>query len=698
MATISSNAPDIAQFLATIPGTIDSGLAKNAMAGLTQKLAGLGAPVATSSTPGSGFPVTATYANGVVMSLSGSINGVGADATVTVTGMRILDQQGRFDFGFVGQLTVGIAEFLESGIAGFDSGGVTHLWVRSPDLSADIHGRFGLDQSSANSKFTSYSLSAKSEGKVLWKAAVAGNMTESDGTVRSFTLSNAKGEFLKVTDASLDFSDFDSMDTFAEQVSLALVGDDMLTGTANGDLLNPGTGNDTVSGGGGSDTLVLDGSESNYFIAQLGATQYVVTRLSTGETDTLLNVEKVQYASGDAVALTADATAAADSYAGTDGADFFNGVGGDDTLAGAAGNDKLLGGLGNDALDGGAGDDTLEGGEGNDTLTGGSGTDRLDGGRGNDVYVVSAATATIVEAAKGGGIDKVQTDLATLASLADNVEILEYTGSDNFNGTGNALGNLMLGGAGNDSLDGGAGVDTLRGGDGDDMLTGGLGNDFLEGGLGNDSYVVDSAADKVIEKAGAGTDGITTALANCVLGTNIENLALTGSTRYNGVGNGLDNAMAGGAGGGMLNGLGGNDTLTGGAGNDRLLGGTGNDQITGGTGNDTLEGGQGADTFTFATLSGSDIVKDFASVQGDKLVFDAAVFVHAAGALVDGEFVAGANLIAAQTAAQHFIYDTKTGRLFYDADGNGTASEAILVATLGLTAHATLAATDFAFA
>ncbi|MBW9056740.1 protease, partial [Rhizobium mesosinicum] len=66
-----------------------------------------------------------------------------------------------------------------------------------------------------------------------------------------------------------------------------------------------------------------------------------------------------------------------------------------------------------------------------------------------------------------------------------NVENLTFTGSGNFAGTGNALANIITGGAGNDTLDGGAGADTLI------------------GGAGDDTYIVDAASDVVTEAAGA---------------------------------------------------------------------------------------------------------------------------------------------------------------------------------------------------
>ena len=86
------------------------------------------------------------------------------------------------------------------------------------------------------------------------------------------------------------------------------------------------------------------------------------------------------------------------------------------------------------------------------------------------------------------------------------------------------------------------GNDELVGGTGDDTLDGGTGKDRMLGGVGNDTYVVDSAGDKVIEAAGAGTDLVRSAIGY-TLGANLENLTLTGSATLGGSGNALDNQL-----------------------------------------------------------------------------------------------------------------------------------------------------------
>ena len=196
----------------------------------------------------------------------------------------------------------------------------------------------------------------------------------------------------------------------------------------------------------------------------------------------------------------------------------------------------------------------------------------MTGGAGNDTVFVDSTT-DIVNEQVGFGTDTVNTTLFGY-TLGATVENLTFIGAGNFSGTGNTLGNTIIGGGGADTLNGG------------------VGNDTMIGGTGNDLYVVDSVNDVIIENAGEGTDQINTTLNSYSLATlvNVENLAFTGATgnlNFIGTGNAANNIISGSVGNDTLNGGAGNDTLNGGAGNDTLDGGTGNDSMTGGAGDDT---------------------------------------------------------------------------------------------------------------
>lgn len=151
----------------------------------------------------------------------------------------------------------------------------------------------------------------------------------------------------------------------------------------------------------------------------------------------------------------------------------------------------------------------------------------------------------------------------------------------------------------------GAGNDTVVAAGGNDTLIGGIGADSLVGGGGDDLYYIDDVLDRVLERAGGGTDRVVSSIS-LVLFAEVEHLTLAaGSGAINGtgnlldneiIGNGLDNRLTGGEGNDTLSGLAGADTLIGGNGADLLRGGPGADQLRGDSGADTLDGGADADT------------------------------------------------------------------------------------------------------
>jgi serralysin len=127
-----------------------------------------------------------------------------------------------------------------------------------------------------------------------------------------------------------------------------------------------------------------------------------------------------------------------------------------------------------------------------------------------------------------------------------------------------------------------------------------------------------------------------------------------------------------------------------------INGGAGNDTIKGYGGNDTLIGGAGEDTFNFnAGLDAAtnvDTIGDF-NVADDTVQLDNVVFtaLAATGALASGFFRANATGTA-QDSNDYIVYETDTGKLFYDADGNG-AGAAIQFATLA--GNQAITAADF---
>ncbi len=315
-----------------------------------------------------------------------------------------------------------------------------------------------------------------------------------------------------------------------------LEGNDTIYGLEHNDYIDGGTGADTMAGGAGDDTYLVD---------QAGDT---IVELANEGNDTV--IASYSYSLQDNVENLVLNGSAAITGTGNAQNNVIQGNELDNTLSGLGGNDTLYGGDGNDVLDGGEGDDTLSGGTGDDILDGGAGVDVMIGGAGADIYIVDNSNDVATEDTPDDGIDTVR---SSVTYQLDNsaIERLELVGDADIDGTGNNYDNEIVGNSGNNRLDGRGGADTLAGGDGDD------------------TYVVDQS-DTVIEVAGEGTDTVE-ARFDYTLGSNLENLTLTGYGSLNGTGNELDNVLRGNSYNNILDGQGGADTMVGGAGDDTYI-------------------------------------------------------------------------------------------------------------------------------
>lgn len=382
-----------------------------------------------------------------------------------------------------------------------------------------------------------------------------------------------------------------------------------ITGNGNANTLDGGTGADSLIGAAGDDVYIVD---------NLGDT---VVELTGEGTDTVRSsVSYTASAFVDNVVLTGTANSNA---TGNGDVNTLTGNAGNNTLDGGAGIDTMIGGAGNDAygvdsssdvitevagqgndtvrasityvlsanlenltltgssningtgtaldnvLTGNDGDNILNGLAGNDTIDGGEGEDEMVGGIGNDSYIVDDAGDVVLENASEG-TDTVMSDISF--TLGTNVENLTLTGTGDVDGTGNSVVNILIGNAGNNTLNGDAGADVMI------------------GGAGDDTYIVDVIGDNIVEQAsGGGIDTVRTDISY-TLGSNVEELILTGSANVNATGNTLNNYLEGNTGNNTLDGKAGADSMAGGDGNDVYLIDNAGDFVNefGNTGIDTI--------------------------------------------------------------------------------------------------------------
>lgn len=338
---------------------------------------------------------------------------------------------------------------------------------------------------------------------------------------------------------------------------------------------------------------------------------------------------------------------------------------------------------------------------------------------GNDSY--SILTHYIWD---GAGVDTVSAATQTVTVRIDLRE-----GSWNYVGSKSssilAAGQSFIGfGSVIENATGGKANDTLIGNSIGNRIDGGLGVDTMTGGDGSDSYYVDNVGDIVKETnaviSTGGSDTVNSYLNAYTLTALVENGRILSTVAANLLGNGLNNVLYAGVGSNVLDGLVGSDTVsyasattavtvslvsassqaTGGSGfdtllnienltgsnfNDKLTGNSGANILNGALGSDTLDGGAGNDVFRLSSalsVSNIDRINGYV-VANDTIQLENAIFSK----LLTTGVLSGANFIANVTGApvdanDYITYETDTGILRYDVDGNG-AGAAVKFAIIG---------------
>jgi Ca2+-binding RTX toxin-like protein len=293
---------------------------------------------------------------------------------------------------------------------------------------------------------------------------------------------------------------------------------------------------------------------------------------------------------------------------------------------------------------GNSGVNTIEGRGGNDTIDGGRGNDTLNGG--DQIDTVSFESWDPAAGELTSRLDSIRIDLGAVGgqgSATWSLTGITVVETDTLFGFENVRGSNRA-----ETILGTAGDNTLEGRGGNDVLDGRGGADTMRGGLGDDTYLVDNAADAIIENGGQGIDTVRSSVSYTLTsGADVELLATSNDSGTAGL------TLLGNANGNVVQGNNGNNILGGDGGNDELIG----------------LGGQ--DRFLFSTAldaaSNVDVLSDF-NVADDTIVLQATVFTGLGSSVDAGEFVIGT---AAQDATDRIIYNNQTGELFFDRDGVG---------------------------
>ncbi len=404
-----------------------------------------------------------------------------------------------------------------------------------------VDGGAGVDTLSGGDGNDTYILDLKiSAGSINFDDTV----TEYSGTSQGIDTIKLRGSatLSSTIDVSLNrWTNIENIDASATGTTkLTLKGNDednTLIGNNAANILEGGLGNDTLNGGAGADRMIGGKGWDTYYVDNIG--DVIIEQVNS---DTFLADEGVD-------TILSSISLSLVNYANVEYL----------TLLGTA----HLNATGN------ASSNLLIGNSGNNILDGGGNRDDMQGGAGNDTYIVDDINDQAIETIAGaaGGIDIVLSSVSF--ALNYNVENLTLTGTENIDGYGNELNNIIRGNAGNNRLSGGW--------DGSDTLIGGAGNDIYEV-----TYLFASAAkpvtqDTVIESLNAGIDSIILSAAGnnglmnkYLMPLNVENL--DANNTYGAFSHFIGNSLA--------NYIIGNDyshTFDGGAGVDTLVGGNSSD-------------------------------------------------------------------------------------------------------------------------
>ena len=443
---------------------------------------------------------------------------------------------------------------------------------------------------------------------------------------------------------------------------LAVLGDNLLTGTAGADtlsaraevdnLFSAGKGADTLNGGSGADTFIWAKGDGNDIISEVGGTSTVVDTLN------LLDVNASEARlSRDAtnlyVTIGAEQIKVADHFGNAstvlEQIQFSDGRTWGKTELEAAPL-LYLGTTSDDALTGTSQSDAFEGGKGADTLWGGAGGDSYAWAKGDGNDVISdydSLASKNVDTLKLADVAREDVQLSrdpahlyvTILSAGEKIQVF-----DHFGGNGAGLeriefssGNppLLLADLNAAPYRGTTGKDTLSGTVAAETFIGGKGVDTLWGGAGSDSYVwiKGDGNDIISDYDSVASKNIDTLKLADVLREDVQLSRDTAHLYVTIVSTGekiqvFDHFTGNGAGLERIEFPSGNPLLLadlnaaayrGTAGKDTLSGTSAAETFVGGKGIDLLWGGAGGDSYVWVKGDGNDIISDYDSVASKNI-------------------------------------------------------------------------------
>jgi serralysin len=526
-----------------------------------------------------------------------------------------------------------------------------------------------------------------------------------------------------------------------------LGGDDLISGEDGADSLNGGDGNDTMDAGlgfgfgdGAADTLSGGLGNDEYLVHE----NEDVILADPGGIDTV-RPHNISWTLGAGLEnlFVRDTVGTAVTGTGNELDNHMTSSSEGGTLFGMGGNDLLQlrnvqnfsdahGGDGNDTIQAGRASD-LFGDAGNDVLIASNIAANMTGGAGNDSFVFTDAGSGAEINDFVSGVDKIRLDANTMTRLgasgnfsAGDARFHAAAGASGghdaddrvvYNTSTNELFYDADGSGGSEAVviamlqpgatlvatdiavdNGSGGSNTITGTEGDDLAYGTQANDTVNLLGGDDGFHVFGAFG-----AGAsyGDDTVNG-------GSGFDKVYFFDDNNQSGIVADLSAGIVTGGGPGgsgsiqliSVEGAEGTtlaDRLTGDAGANWFDAGIGVDTLNGGAGNDTLMGGNdlSLDSFVFTHFGAANADSVDLNSGEDKIVLDGSVFtsIGASGnfASNDARFFAGAGATSGQDASDRVIFDTSTGDLWYDADGNGSGAAQLFASLFQSTS---LTATD----